>query len=44
MAVVQASQRETGLGVLVVSHDELLLTRWADRVVSIGAVVAAGRR
>ncbi|GIF69286.1 ABC transporter ATP-binding protein [Asanoa ishikariensis] len=28
-------QRETGAGILVVSHDHALLTRWADRVVDL---------
>ena len=42
VAVIRANQQETGLGVLVVSHDELLINRWADRVVSIGALGAVG--
>ncbi|GAA4936214.1 ABC transporter ATP-binding protein [Actinoplanes utahensis] len=34
-SVITAEQRETGLGVLVVSHDPALLSRWADRVVTV---------
>ena len=34
-SVITAEQRETGLGVLVVSHDPALLARWADRVEDI---------
>ncbi|WP_433795786.1 ABC transporter ATP-binding protein [Actinoplanes sp. CA-252034] len=34
-AVITAEQETTGLGVLVVSHDPALLSRWPDRVVDL---------
>ncbi|GLZ02076.1 ATP-binding cassette domain-containing protein [Actinoplanes sp. NBRC 103695] len=38
-AVITDDQRQRDVGVLVVSHDATLLTRWADRVVDLGASV-----
>lgn len=41
-AVLDAYQRERDAGLLVVSHDEDLLWRWAGRVETLGAAVGAG--
>ncbi|MDG4810724.1 ATP-binding cassette domain-containing protein [Micromonospora sp. WMMD1120] len=40
-AVIRDYQRARGAGVLVISHDQTLLDRWADRIVDLaGAAVA----
>lgn len=36
-AVIMSYQRERDAGVLLISHDQALLDRWADRVVDIAA-------
>ena len=37
-SVISGEQRANGMGVLVVSHDPVLLARWADRVEDLAAV------
>ncbi|MCX2947342.1 ABC transporter ATP-binding protein [Lentzea sp. NEAU-D7] len=37
VGVIQAYQRESGAGVLAISHDTTLLTRWADETVRLSA-------
>ncbi|RKT55365.1 ABC-type dipeptide/oligopeptide/nickel transport system ATPase subunit [Saccharothrix australiensis] len=41
VGVIRDYQRETGAGVLAISHDTVLLDHWADRVVRLGEVSAA---
>ncbi len=38
--VIREYQRETGAGVLAISHDTLLLDRWADRTVRLADLTA----
>ncbi|MCR3749060.1 ABC-type dipeptide/oligopeptide/nickel transport system, ATPase component [Lentzea californiensis] len=37
VGVIRAYQRESGAGVLAISHDATLLTRWADETVRLSA-------
>ncbi|MDX8054272.1 ATP-binding cassette domain-containing protein [Lentzea sp. BCCO 10_0798] len=37
VGVIRAYQRESGAGVLAISHDTTLLTRWADETVRLSA-------
>ncbi|MFC3505518.1 ABC transporter ATP-binding protein [Micromonospora krabiensis] len=43
-AVVTAYQRSRDAGVLVISHDEPLLDRWADRIVDLAPAAVRDRR
>ncbi|MGW4111032.1 ABC transporter ATP-binding protein [Actinosynnema sp. NPDC004786] len=40
VGVIRDYQRRTGAGVLAVSHDAVLLDRWADDVVTVGSPAA----
>lgn len=40
VGVIREYQRETGAGVLAISHDTLLLDRWADRTVRLEDLTA----